>query len=317
MQAAIFAGPRRIELAPLSLPEPGPEELRVRLEGCGVCASNLPPWQGREWFTYPFAPGAPGHEAWGVVEAAGRDVRGVAVGERVAVLGDRAYATHVQVPARDAVKLPAAVEGPFPGEPLACGYNVFRRADVQPGHTLAVIGAGFIGAVVVALAHRAGARVVAVSRRESSLELARRYGADLTISMEDHGTIVREVQGWAGDEGCDRVIEAVGAQWPLDLAGVLTRTHGKLVIAGYHQDGPRQVDMQLWNWRGIDVINAHERDPQVVLDGIRAAADDVAARRLDFSPLFTHTFSLDELGAALELTERRPAGFVKALVTFP
>ena len=37
----------------------------------------------------------------------------------------------------------------------------------------------------------------------------------------------------------------------------LTRVRGRLVVAGYHQDGPRQVDMQLWNWRGLDVINAH------------------------------------------------------------
>ena len=72
---------------------------------------------------------------------------------------------------------------------------------------------------------------------------------------------------------CERVIEAVGLQWPLDLAGELTGERGRLVIAGYHQDGPRQVNMQLWNWRGIDVINAHERDPQRYVDGMRAAVD--------------------------------------------
>ena len=63
------------------------------------------------------------------------------------------------------------------------------------------------------------------------------------------------------------MIEAVGKQWPLDLAAELTREGGRLVIAGYHQDGPRQVNMQLWNWRGFDVANAHERDPQVAVRG--------------------------------------------------
>jgi threonine dehydrogenase-like Zn-dependent dehydrogenase len=58
---------------------------------------------------------------------------------------------------------------------------------------------------------------------------------------------------------CDVVIECTGMQWPLDLAGELTRERGRLVIAGFHQDGPRQVNMFLWNWRGLDVINAHER----------------------------------------------------------
>ena len=66
---------------------------------------------------------------------------------------------------------------------------------------------------------------------------------------------------------CERVIEAVGKQWPLDLAGELVGYGGKLIIAGYHQDGPRQVNMQSWNWKGIDVINAHERDLAVACVG--------------------------------------------------
>ena len=70
-----------------------------------------------------------------------------------------------------------------------------------------------------------------------------------------------------GGSFCDRVIEAVGKQWPLDLAGEITRERGRLIIAGYHQDGPRQVNMWLWNWRGLDVINAHERDPKIYMQG--------------------------------------------------
>lgn len=50
---------------------------------------------------------------------------------------------------------------------------------------------------------------------------------------------------------------------------------GRLIIAGYHQDGPRQVDMQQWNWRGLDVINAHERDPAVAARGLREAMSAV------------------------------------------
>ena len=61
---------------------------------------------------------------------------------------------------------------------------------------------------------------------------------------------------------CKRVIEAAGAQATLGLAPALTGTYGRLIIAGYHQDGPRQVNVQLWNWRAIDVINAHERIEQ-------------------------------------------------------
>jgi threonine dehydrogenase-like Zn-dependent dehydrogenase len=72
--------------------------------------------------------------------------------------------------------------------------------------------------------------------------------------------------------------------------------------------------MQLWNWRGLDVINAHERDPKVYLSGMQAAVDAVASGDLDPTPLYTHRFPLERLGEALDMTRERPDGFVKALV---
>jgi threonine dehydrogenase-like Zn-dependent dehydrogenase len=89
-----------------------------------------------------------------------------------------------------------------------------------------------------------------------------------------------------------------------------------LVIAGYHQDGLRQVNMQAWNWKGIDVINAHERDPAVCLRGLREAVDAVASGRIDPMPLYTHSFPLERVGDALDATRDKPDGFVKALVTY-
>ena len=111
------------------------------------------------------------------------------------------------------------------------------------------------------------------------------------------------------------MIEAVGAQWPLDLASELTGERGRLVIAGYHQDGPRQVNMQLWNWRGIDVVNAHERDPAQYVEGMRQAVRMMAEGTIDPTPLFTHRLPLRDLGTAMSLVESRPDGFMKALVT--
>jgi threonine dehydrogenase-like Zn-dependent dehydrogenase len=72
--------------------------------------------------------------------------------------------------------------------------------------------------------------------------------------------------------------------------------------------------MQLWNWRGIDVINAHERDPRVYLDGMRAAVAAVESGVLDPTPLCTHTVPLERFGDAMELMRTRPDGFLKALV---
>jgi threonine dehydrogenase-like Zn-dependent dehydrogenase len=317
MRAAVLEGPGAIRIGDVAAPEPGPGELRIRLEGCGVCASNVEPWEGQPWSNYPGDAGGLGHEGWGVVDKLGEGVTGFAEGDRVAALSHRSFAEQDVARADMAIRLPDALAGkPFPGEPLGCAFNIFRRSDIRAGQTVAIIGIGFLGAVLTKLATDAGARVIAISRRQESLDLARHYGAAETIPMLDHWAIIEEVKRLTGEAMCDRVIEAVGKQWPLDLAGELIGFGGRLVVAGYHQDGPRQVNMQNWNWKGIDVINAHERDPAVQMQGLREAAEAVASGRLDPEPLYTHRFPLEELGDALAATRDKPEGFVKALVLF-
>jgi threonine dehydrogenase-like Zn-dependent dehydrogenase len=317
MRAAILTGPGQVEIREVERPEPSTGQIRLRLEGCGVCASNLTPWAGPEWMTYPTEPGALGHEAWGFVDAVGEGVEGLSIGDRVAALSYKSYAEYDLAEADAVIRLPDALAGqPFPGEPLGCAMNIFRRSEIRPGQTVAIIGIGFLGAILTKLASDAGARVIAISRRPFSLDLARRMGAAETIPMEDHYSIIERVKELTEGAFCDRVIEAVGKQWPLDLAGELTRERGKLIVAGYHQDGPRQVNMWLWNWRGIDVINAHERDPKVYMQGLHEAVDAIASGRLDPGVLYTHTYPLDQLDEALNATRDRPDGFLKALVTY-
>lgn len=315
MRAAVIAGPMQVRIAQEMCPEPAAGQVRVRLEGCGVCGSNGPVWEGRPWFHYPLPAGSPGHEGWGRVDAVGAGVDQLGGGERVAVLSARAFAEYDVASAESVAVLPNEVGTlPFPGEPLACAFNVFNRCDIRAGDSVAVVGVGFLGAVLVALAARAGARVFALSRRPFALEIARQYGAAQTISIDDPRATAERVRGATAGMGCDRVIEAVGLQATLDLASELTRERGRLVIAGYHQDGPRQVDMQSWNWRGIDVINAHERDPAVYVEGMRAAGAAVAKGELDVAPLFTHSVPLEELDYAFRLMQDRPDGFLKVLV---
>jgi threonine dehydrogenase-like Zn-dependent dehydrogenase len=316
MRAAVLAGPGQIRVDDVPLSAPGPGQVRVKLEGCGVCASNLTPWEGPEWMQFPTEPGALGHEGWGLIDAVGEGVTGLQLGDRVAALSYKSYAEYDVAEADAVVPLPASLAGqPFPGEPLGCAFNIFRRADIQPGQDVAIIGIGFLGAILTRLASDAGARVIAVSRRPFSLDVARRFGAAETIPMDDHQGIIERVKELTGGRFCQRVIEAVGKQWPLDLAAELTAERGKLIVAGYHQDGPRQVNMWLWNWRGIDVINAHERDPKAYIEGIREAVTAVASGRLDPSELYTHRYPLAELDRALNDTRDRPDGFLKALVT--
>jgi threonine dehydrogenase-like Zn-dependent dehydrogenase len=310
-RAAVIRDSRSVELVEVSVPDPGAGEVRLRLEGSGVCGSDLQVWAGRPWFEYPRPAGAPGHEGWGVVDAVGDGVADLQEGTRVAGLSYRAYADYDVARAADLVPLPAGI-GPFPGEALGCAVNVVRRSGFEAGQTVAVVGAGFLGCVIVQLAAAAGARVLAVSRRHSALRTAREMGAVETVALEE--PVVERVEELTDGELCDVTIEAAGVQPTLDVAATLTRTRGRLVIAGFHQDGPRQVDMQLWNWRGLDVVNAHERDPSVYVEGIREAVAAVEAGRLDPSPLYTHRFGLDQVDAALDIAVERPDGFIKALV---
>ena len=317
MRAAVLEGPAALRVHEVALPEPGPSEVRLKLEGCGVCASNVEPWEGQPWSTFPGEPGGMGHESWGVVDAVGAGVDGLAVGDRVAALSCKSYAQYDVVAADMVVKLPDVLAGrPFPGEPLGCAFNIFRRADVRADQWVAIVGIGFLGAVLTRLATDAGAKVIAISRRDSSLDLARAYGAAEVVPMHDHYAIIARVKELTGGKGCERVIEAVGKQWPLDLAGELVADGGRLVIAGYHQDGPRQVSMQMWNWKGIDVTNAHERDPGVQMRGLREAVEAVASGQLEPEPLYTHRYPLERLGEALQATRDKPDGFVKALIEY-
>jgi threonine dehydrogenase-like Zn-dependent dehydrogenase len=287
----------------------------VRLRGCGICASNLPVFEGREWFHYPLPPGQPGHEGWGEIAELGSGVAGLQPGQAVAFLSDRAFAEYDVADAGAVVPLPAGLAGrSFPGEPLACVMNILRRSELRPGQTVAILGIGFLGALLTGLAAKLGARVLAISRRPFALEIARQQGAERTFSLEDPASVASEVMALTGGEGCERVIECVGKQGPLDLAGELIRVRGRLVIAGYHQDGPRQVNLQQWNWRGIDVINAHERDPRIYTEGLREAVAAVEEGRLDPFPLLTHGFPLERLADALRIAGDRPDGFMKSWV---
>ena len=315
MRAAVVTGPQRIEVVEVPRPLPAPGQVRVQLEGCGVCGSNLALWQGRPWFNYPIDAGAPGHEGWGIVDEVGAGVDRSLIGRRVTGLSYRAFAEYDVADVSQIVPLPAALDGkPFPGEALGCAMNIFRRSEIEAGQTVAIVGVGFLGALLCQLAKDAGATVIAISRRPFALEAGASAGADVLLPISDSEQVVKAVMEKTNGAGCERVIEAAGEQSPLDLATRLTATRARLIIAGYHQDA-RQVDMQQWNWRGLDVINAHERAPEAYVRGIREAVDAVASGRIDPSPLYTHAVPLSELGSALDALHTRPEGLLKGYVT--
>jgi threonine dehydrogenase-like Zn-dependent dehydrogenase len=314
MRALQVLNARSAQVVRDAIQEPGSGQVRVALEGSGVCASSVPVWEGRPWFTYPMEPGSPGHEGWGAIEAIGPGVAGLSPGDRVASLGNRAFASHEIVAADQVIPIDGIPDGvPFPGEAFGCAANVARAARISPGARVAVIGVGFLGAVVVRLASTAGAHVVAISRREWALDLAESLGANETIRLGDAADVVRIARG-PQDIGVDVAIEAIGAQQSLDLAASITREQGRIVIAGYHQDGPRTIDLQLWNWRAFEIVNAHWRSASAYASGLREAVAAVRVGVIQPERFVTHVLPLDRLGDAMTLIRERPDGFLKAVV---
>ena len=125
MRAAHLVAPRDLRIINVPDPSAGPDEVLIRLRGCGICASDLNAWRGVAGIEYPLSPGAPGHEAWGEVVATGAGAEGVRVGQLVTGLVWNGLA-EIGV-ARAAHLVP--IDGPLLGEPLACAMNVLRRAE--------------------------------------------------------------------------------------------------------------------------------------------------------------------------------------------
>jgi threonine dehydrogenase-like Zn-dependent dehydrogenase len=316
-RAAIIENPGCVSVACIAVKEPKATEVRVKLDGCGVCASNLPVWQGRPWFDYPMPAGSPGHEGWGVIDAVGGAVTQFAPGQRVSFMSQNAYAEYDVADEQAVVALPDALRGePFPGEPLACAINIFERSDIRAGHAVAIVGAGFLGSLLTQLATSIGAAVTMLSRRAYALSLASGAGASEVIESSDIGQARQRALALTSGRGYQRVVEAVGEQSSLTLASDLVAEHGRLVIAGYHQDGLREVNMQQWNWRGIDVVNAHERNMARYTEGMRRAIEAVLDGRMDPFPLITHSLPLESLDGAFELAATRPPGFMKSVLQF-
>lgn len=315
MRYSELVGPERSVVISTATPTPGPMDVLVGVELCGVCASELHPWLDGP----AGKPRRLGHEPVGTVLAVGDAVTGFREGDRVTGLFKGAYSDVciaqpdeiLHVP--DGVVMEAAL-----GEPLACLVNAHRRTRIELADTVALVGLGYMGLGFLQLLKLRGAsRIIAVDVREDARAAARRYGADEVYHPADLPERYRITQfsDWDSSLGVDVAIEASGTQPGLTLAGRMVRAHGVLSILGYHQGGPRTVDMEMWNWKAIDVVNAHVRRKADLMESMRIGLDLLAAGKIDFASLTTHRFSVDEVDQAFDALRSKPEGYIKALVT--
>ena len=306
VRALSLRGPADAHVVEVNPPEPGRGEVLVRIRACGVCGSDLNAWRGVQGIDYPLPAGAPGHETWGTVVGVGDGVQSLKVGSTVTGLMWNGFAELGVARAEDLVAVSTSSDAePILGEPLACAMNVLRRASLEVGQRFAIVGFGYLAALLVQLLPTP-AEWVAVSRRQDSRALAERLGARAAYAFDNVPADL-----W---DSFPVVVEAAGVQQALDFATWLVAYGGRLVIAGYHADGPRTVNMQSWNWKGIDVINAHEREPSVYVQALQSAFERMSVAPLDLAALHTHSFGLDRASEAFAMAEGRPTGFVKALV---
>lgn len=312
MKAALLTGAYEVELVDRQLPALGPDQVRIRVSECGLCASDVDLWVGKD---LDHLPEAIGHEAAGVIEEVGHEVRTLRVGEQVATwVPDGGMAEQMVAEERHCVPVTAGTPYPAVAEPLACIVNTVELAAPGLGDDIVIIGSGFMGSLLQLVSALRGPRSITVADvRPEALARAVELGATRVVDTAKE-SLAAAVEETTGGRGADLTYEVTGIQAGLDLAGDVTRTGGKLCIVGYHQGAPRMVELGHWNWMGFELVNAHFRDPEAIMGGMRAGMRLVDAGVLDASPLVTHTYPLDRVADAFQAAADRPDGFVKAVI---
>jgi L-iditol 2-dehydrogenase len=311
MRSAVLTAPGRFEIADAPPPEPAPDEVVLAVAACGVCASELPVWSGTVPADYPRHLG---HEVSGTVVATGRDVRTPAVGTPVgAWVTSHGFAELVAAKAEHCRPAGDVPLDQVLAEPLSCAVNAVEKAGVRLGDDVVVVGAGFMGNLVQALVRLRGIRrLIVADTRPDALERAAALGATEVVDVRN-----RSLPEVVGEAGADITFECTGAQGALDTIGEVTRMSGKLVLVGFHQGEPRRIPLAHWNWMAFDIVNAHFRDPAVIVRGLDLGMRLLTAGAVSLEPLVTHRFPLEQIGAAFEAARDKPPGFAKATVTLP
>ncbi|MCO5065711.1 MAG: zinc-dependent alcohol dehydrogenase family protein [Rhizobiaceae bacterium] len=266
MKAVRLEAVGQLFLRDIERPEPGPGDLLVRVDACGICGTDRHLFRG----TFPSRPPVTiGHELCGTVVDLAPDVTGFEVGvlvtcdpnvacrqcaqcqdgrsnlcahmRTIGIHSDGGLAEFVLVPAAQACALPSSLD-PAHGafcEPLACCLHAVDLAAIRPGASVVVLGGGVIGLLTVQLARLAGAaNVVLVTRQPSKRELALEIGATAAIDP-NAGSVVDRIAGPEGllPGGAEVVIECAGAPETMSQMTRLARSGGTVVVLGVMPKG--------------------------------------------------------------------------------
>jgi L-iditol 2-dehydrogenase len=347
MKAAVLFGPRDLRWVARPIPRPGAAEVLIRVEACAICGSDLKLYNHPGPDHPPFGEYVMGHEFAGVVVALGATVDEFSVGERVAlhvhkgcgrcenclqgmytaclnfgntkkghyaygITANGGYAEFAVVHINNLFKLPPELsfEEATLATNAACGlYGLEVTGSYLTGATIAVMGPGPIGLMVVQICKAYGAKqVILVGTRETRLALGKQLGADYTIDIKQSDAVA-EIGRITGGCGVDLAVEAAGNAVSFANCVAVARRGGKILLVG-NFDEPGTIDLG-------KVVGEH-----LTLYGIRGegglacgrAITLLAQGKIKGIPLITHRFPLSEVNTAMQVFEARTGGAMKVIL---
>jgi propanol-preferring alcohol dehydrogenase len=322
-----------LQIAEVPIPKPAHGQVLVRVETSGLCHTDIHAAHG-DWPVKPHPPFIPGHESVGIVERLGREVTGLAEGDRVAVpwLGwacgacelcasgwetlcpnarytgytvDGGFAEYVVADAAFAGRVPDAVD-PLDVAPLSCAgvttYKAVKVSGARSSDLVAVFGIGGLGHLAVQYAQIAGATVAAVDLIDAKLDVAKRLGASYTFnsSSQDPAT---EIQALGG---ADVAIVLAASPRAYEQAFACLRPNGTLVGVGLPADNTMRLPIFEMVLRGIKVVGS--------LVGTRVDLKDTFELHADGrTEIVRETRALEQVNEAIAEVEH---GDVEARIVF-
>jgi L-iditol 2-dehydrogenase len=341
MLIAELIAPRQFQLAERVIEEPGPGEVRVRIDAVGICGSDLHSYtEGAVGDTPCQYPMVLGHEPSGTVVKTGPGVTGWSVGDRAA-LEPALYCYHcescisghhnvcekirflstpghpgffrefVNLPAGNLLGIPAGMSHELATvvEPLAVVMHSMKFAAVQLGETVAVFGGGPIGLLTVACLKVAGAgRIWSVEPLPHRREMAKHLGAHLAL---DPGEIdaVKQIMADTGGRGVDCAIDCAAKEHTTNWAIRAARSAGRVVLTGIHSSRFVPFEMSPMRRKELAIYNVRRslHEP--------AAALQLLTERMEwFAPLVTHKLPLERIDQAFATNAAYADGVGKMVI---
>jgi len=343
MRAALLETEGRLALTDVPMPAlTEPDDVLVRVQAVGICGSEVHAFQG----THPYrkAPVILGHEAAGVVAAVGSAVQSVKPGDRVYVepqwacgqcsycrAGDLnicpakkvlgtpvwpgAFGEYIVVPQECLYRLPDSlsyVQGTLI-EPLSIGVHVARRAGVNAGESVAVLGSGSIGTLLAGVCHALGANPIIVADiRRHCLDVSCQYlGATHGFLLPD-ADFVTNVQHVVGYKGVDVTFITADDVTLVNQAIQMTRRRGRIVLVALLTEAPLSFAAYPIISKELSIIGSVMCNK----DDVRQAIGLAASGKVDVSAIATHVLPIEQAQRGMELASTKKDGAIKVVLTF-